>query len=360
MPSTAFATASSDDEPARRRRRRRSSSPKATRETSAAWTAATSANAIAVAGEQVELRERHRHQPLERPGRPLAQHRDRRDEEHRDEREERRAAAPPMRSKTSGAARRTRYLSSVTRARTGTTSEQRDRPRVAAELRAARATRSRQVAARGSSAAPASIEAQERAVEVLRAGPRAQLVRASPAASRRPSRRSSERVAAVGLVHHVARDEQRRARRPRARGTVCQRSRRSTGSRPDGRLVEHEQLGPAEQRRRERDARALAAGEPVDDAVRARRSRSTRVDHLVDPLRAARRGRARSSAGSPARSGRRRPTAPGSRSRRGARSAGEPAGAPSTRDRAALDDLHADDRRGSASTCRSRSARAAR
>ena len=41
-----------------------------------------------VAGEQVELRERQRHQPLERSRRPLAQHRDRRDQEHDDEREE--------------------------------------------------------------------------------------------------------------------------------------------------------------------------------------------------------------------------------------------------------------------------------
>ena len=41
-----------------------------------------------VAEQEVELRERHRHQPLERARRPLAQHRDRRDEEHRRQREE--------------------------------------------------------------------------------------------------------------------------------------------------------------------------------------------------------------------------------------------------------------------------------
>ena len=64
------------------------SSPKASTETTVACTTASSANATRVAGEQVELRERHRHQPLERPGRPLAQHRHRRHDEHRDEREE--------------------------------------------------------------------------------------------------------------------------------------------------------------------------------------------------------------------------------------------------------------------------------
>ena len=41
-----------------------------------------------VPAEQVELPDRHRHQPLERSRRPLAQHRHGGDEEHRDEREE--------------------------------------------------------------------------------------------------------------------------------------------------------------------------------------------------------------------------------------------------------------------------------
>jgi len=41
-----------------------------------------------VAEQQVELVKGHRQQPLERAGCPLAEGRDRRDEEHRDERED--------------------------------------------------------------------------------------------------------------------------------------------------------------------------------------------------------------------------------------------------------------------------------
>jgi hypothetical protein len=49
-----------------------------------------------VAEKDVELRDRHRHQTLERSGHALAQHRHRGDDEHRDEREdsEHRAADP--------------------------------------------------------------------------------------------------------------------------------------------------------------------------------------------------------------------------------------------------------------------------
>lgn len=50
-----------------------------------------------VAGEGVELGERRRHQPLERPGRALAQHRHRGDNEHRDEGERPSSGAPTCR-----------------------------------------------------------------------------------------------------------------------------------------------------------------------------------------------------------------------------------------------------------------------
>ena len=76
-------------------------------------------------------------------------------------------------------------------------------------------------------------QAQERLVEILRAGPRAQLGRRRRA-SRLPSRRSRSASQRVGLVHHVARDEQRRAavgerveELPRGRGGAPGRARPS-------------------------------------------------------------------------------------------------------------------------------------
>ena len=164
-------------------------------------------------------------------------------------------------------------------------------------------------------------------------------------------------VAPVGLVHHVARDEQRR---PAVGELVEQLPELAPQHRvePDRRLVEDEQLGPAEQRRRERDARPLAARQPADDPVAVLRERDVSIARSTD-VRRTRRGRARSSGGSRARSGRRRPTAPASRSRRASAAPASPpaARAPSTvrRRRSARRRSHA-----SASTCRSRSARAAR
>jgi len=76
IPSVAFPTASAPmaqrgPETSRPRR------PKASEQTTVAWTTATSANAT-----------RHRHQPLKRSRCPLPQHCHRRDDEHRDEREQ--------------------------------------------------------------------------------------------------------------------------------------------------------------------------------------------------------------------------------------------------------------------------------
>ena len=90
-------------------------------------------------------------------------------------------------------------------------------------------------------------------------------------------------VAAVGLVHHVARDEQRRAacgepveRRPRGRGAAPGRGRRSARRARAAR--------GAEQRGRERDAGALAAGEPVDDAGRPASLEADGRDRRVDAV----------------------------------------------------------------------------
>ena len=69
-------------------------------------------------------------------------------------------------------------------------------------------------------------------------------------------------VAALGLVHHVAGDQHRRAvvgEPVEHRPQVAPQHRVET----DRRLVEDQQLGAAEQRHRERDPRPLATGEPA-------------------------------------------------------------------------------------------------
>ena len=103
-----------------------------------------------------------------------------------------------------------------------------------------------------------------------------------------------EVVGALRLVHDVARDEQRGAvvgEAAEGRPEVAA----EHGVETDGRLVEDEQLGLAEQRGGERDAGALAAGErrrrPGRRGCRGRRPRSPRRR-----ARRARRGCGRSSA----------------------------------------------------------------
>ena len=64
----------------------------------------------------------------------------------------------------------------------------------------------------------------------------------------------------------MARDEQRRAAVGEAVEELPQVAAQQRIE-PDRRLVEDEQVGLAEQRGRERDAGALAAGQPVDDPV---------------------------------------------------------------------------------------------
>ena len=116
-----------------------------------------------------------------------------------------------------------------------------------------------------------------------------------------------EVVAAVGLVHHVARDEQRRAARRPARGSVPTGRARSTGSRPTvGSSSTSSRGSPSSAVASDTRARWPPERRPTGRSARA--SRSTVGDRLVDPLGAGRRARGRSSAGSRGRSGRRRPT----------------------------------------------------
>src|SRR5512133_1947530 len=64
--------------------------------------------------------------------------------------------------------------------------------------------------------------------------------------------KQKKRVAAVGLVHHVARHDQRRP----AFGELVEHAPQVATQQwvePDGRLVEHEELWLAEKRRRERN-----------------------------------------------------------------------------------------------------------
>ena len=139
IPSRAFATASTttrqlapgDVQAEHAEGDRRRSAPPARRR--------PRANAIAVAEQQVELRERHRHQPLERARRALAQHRDRGDEEHvmNGKMPEQRAADALERRRLPVEARSAAAPSSSARH----DEQQRDRARVAAQLRAAPARR---------------------------------------------------------------------------------------------------------------------------------------------------------------------------------------------------------------------------
>ena len=73
-------------------------------------------------------------------------------------------------------------------------------------------------------------------------------------------------VAAGGLVHHVARDEEARADVGEPVEQVPQVDAEQRVE-ADGRLVEHEQVGCAEERRGERDPAALAARQRRDELV---------------------------------------------------------------------------------------------
>ena len=189
------------------------------------------------------------------------------------------SSGTPIRSNTPGLSMNM-YLRSVTSTH-GHDHQERDRPGVAAQL-GEDPDRGRASVARGLTRRSSSIRRRKASPEVVGARAAAQSS-GVPVASRRPSRMSSELVAVVGLVHHVARDEQRRpvgGERAEHLPEVAAQHRVEA----DGRLVEHEQLRAADERRRKRDARALTAGQPVDDAV-ALGLEPDGLDHFADSLR---------------------------------------------------------------------------
>ena len=264
-----------------------------TTQTTAACTAASSPKAIAVAGEEVELRERQRHQPLERARRALAQHRDRRDEEHDDEREE---AAERGADLLEGLLLAVEDEAHQHQQQARHDDQQRDRARVVADLPQHALGGGERRRARSSAVSAASITLRN-------AWPRS----CSPVRARRSSRASPAREAPVAHQQEavaLARPRPSRGstragsrRRRRARGTSSTarrgapgRGRRSARRARAGRAVQ--------QRARERDARALAARQRVGHlllaSVRGRRHRAPRRSD-----RRRRRRCARSSAGSP-------------------------------------------------------------
>ena len=183
----------------------------------------------AVAHEQVELRERQRHQPLERARRPLAQHRDRGDDEHRDEREQAEQRAADVLEDQLPAGEELVQQDDQERR---DAEHQPDGARVAAKL--GEHARRDGTGRRAGSLRVASSISRRKASSRSRAPVRARARRACPAASRLPSRSSSELVAALGLVHDVARDEHRRfplrelgGTCPRALAAAAGRARRS-------------------------------------------------------------------------------------------------------------------------------------
>ena len=231
-----------------------------------------------------------RHQPLERPGRALAQHRDRGDEEHRDEGEE--ADQRPADLLEAAGSSSKRALEQRQQRRRHH-EQQRDRARIVAEL-SQHPQRRRPGDPRAHARSCSSIKRQEGLVE----GPRCRSARRSSpgdsAASSSPVAHQQQLVAAVGLVHHVAGDQQGRAvlgERAEGRPEVAPQDRVET----DCRLVEHEQR-PARRAapsraRPSRSGRRRGSPRSGRPARRARRPRSPRRSG-----RERRRGRARSSA----------------------------------------------------------------
>ncbi len=191
----------------------------------------------------------------------------------------------------------------------GTTSSSAIGPRVVPDLP--------QHAPRGRERDPGAHAAPARSITARNARPRsccARPRRAAPAASSASSMRAvAHQQQPVALAPpRPSRGSRRAASRPRAASAVERLPQLGAQHRveADRRLVEHEQLRAAEQRARERHARALAARQRGRRAgprgAPGRRSRAPR--RTARPLRAG--DRARSSAGSPRSSGRRTPTAP--------------------------------------------------
>ena len=170
--------------------------------------------------------------------------------------------------------------------------QQRDRAGVAADLQEHASAGGHGTA---HAIAPVSTSRRKALVHRLAAGAGSDLG-GRPTVEEPPAADEQELVAALGLVHDVARDEERRpvGRKPRERRPEVAPQERVEA---DRRLVENEQLGPSDERRRERDAGALAAREPahdtagivaeadqLDDLVRLRVGRPDQAGEVPDVL----------------------------------------------------------------------------
>ena len=146
------------------------------------------------------------------------------------------------------------------------------------------------------------------------------------APSRRSSRRSQRAASSITWLETssvVPRVGERR-------GTARHRSRRSTGSSPTVGSSSTSSSG-SPSRAAASDTRARWPPESRPTTTSRVAAEADLVEHPVERRRGDAEHAPRSSAGSRARSGRRRPTAPGSRSRPGGAARGDPAGRPSTR-----------------------------
>jgi RNA polymerase sigma-70 factor, ECF subfamily len=176
-----------------------------------------------VAGEQVELRQWHGHQPLQRAGRPLAQHRDRRDEEHRDERKDpdERPADPVERRLLTA-----EYVLEQRQQERRDEEDERERPRIAAKLPQDARGR-RECRARSHAASTSARKAESRSGAPVRSSSRS----GGSAATIRPSwsSRSASHRSASSITWLETSSV---APASASVWQVFQRSRRSTGSSP--------------------------------------------------------------------------------------------------------------------------------
>ena len=219
--------------------------------------------------------------------------------------------------------------------------QQRDRARVAAQL-AQHAARGRERDARGSRRGPASTSARNAASTSSRARVGASSSAGVSSASRLAVAHEQQPVAALGLVHHVAGDEQRRARVGERAERVPE-SRRSTGSSPTVGSSSTSSSGSPSSAVGQRDAGLLAARQRRDDAALGA-GEPDRRDRRVDVVRAPTPRMAREvvevlAHGEVAVDGRRLGHVADAAAQRGA-----PAGRPSTVTAPAGDPLDADDR----------------
>ena len=278
IPRIAFATASSHDEPTLDAADVEPEQPEADDETTTACTAATAAKASAVADEQVELRERHRHQPLERPvvrSRSIVIEVTRNIDDEREEPEQRRADALEDRGLA------VEHVPDSAMSSAGTTSS-------SATVRGSRRSwehaqrggdgvtrRSRAPPPRSARGRPSSRSSVARALAAARPACAARACRPSRRSSS-SSQRSASSITWLETSSVVAASA--------SGGRSAHRSRRSTGSRPTvGSSRTSSSGSPSSAVASETRARWPPDSRADDWPVVARRA-PTVVDHLVDAV----------------------------------------------------------------------------